>query len=131
VDDVDLDGLPTGDEFARGTDPLDADSDDDRLFDGEEVALASDPLRYDTDGDQVGDGLEVVAGSDPTDFASVSLAGIVEALAVAPPAFEIVFNTVQGESSRRLEVTATLIDGAAIEARSRRYGTGYATGPRW
>ena len=49
----------------RGTDPLDADSDDDGLTDGDEVIRGTDPLNSDTDGDGQSDGDEVSAGTDP------------------------------------------------------------------
>ena len=77
--DSDLDGLPDSVEISPGigTDPLDADSDDDGLSDGFEVNYASppadtysvgldtDPLDPDTDADGFLDGMEVAAGHDP------------------------------------------------------------------
>jgi hypothetical protein len=60
-----------------GTNPLDADSDDDGLSDGAEVnyaaippdtysaGLDTDPLNPDTDGDGFLDGMELAAGHDP------------------------------------------------------------------
>jgi ELWxxDGT repeat protein len=66
--DSDLDGLDFAAETAAGTDPFDADSDDDDLADGAEVNLhGTDPLDPDTDGDGYGDGFEVQMGSDPLD----------------------------------------------------------------
>jgi hypothetical protein len=50
-----------------GSDPGDADSDDDGLFDGAEVAMGSDPTDPDSDDDGYTDGEEVARGSDPTD----------------------------------------------------------------
>jgi hypothetical protein len=62
-----------------GTDPLDADSDDDGLTDGFEVNYLAtppdtytagqdtDPLNPDTDGDGFSDGMELAAGHDPLD----------------------------------------------------------------
>lgn len=44
IDDPDMDGLGLADETALGTDPHDADSDDDGFDDGEEVGEGSDPL---------------------------------------------------------------------------------------
>lgn len=127
IDDPDGDGLGTLAEFQAGLDPFNPDTDGDRLLDGEEGAFGTDPLLFDTDGDRVSDGLEVQAGSDPRDPASANLAAILESLTVRPSALTIVYNTIAGEASRRLEVTARLIDGTEIDARSRRYGTSYAS----
>jgi hypothetical protein len=66
--DADLDGLVDEAEAVLGTDPFDADSDDDGLADGAEVNThATDPLDADTDGDTYSDGIEVLAGTDPLD----------------------------------------------------------------
>jgi ELWxxDGT repeat protein len=67
--DGDQDGLDDQDEVAQGTDPDDADSDDDGLSDGAEVLThGTDALDADTDGDGYSDGEEVdVLGSDPLD----------------------------------------------------------------
>jgi len=44
----------------HGTDPNDADSDDDGLSDGvEAIEVGSDPLAFDTDKDGIDDGLEI------------------------------------------------------------------------
>jgi Cu/Zn superoxide dismutase len=93
--DSDADGLIDEEELQLGTDPADADSDNDRLSDGFEVrefgtnplaadsdedglgdgdeleVYRTDPLRVDTDGDGVDDATEIDAGSDPTDPNSV------------------------------------------------------------
>lgn len=127
LDDQDEDGISTFDEFQAGLHPLRADTDGDRLRDGEEGAFGTNPLLYDSDGDQVGDGLEVLAGSSPTDPNSVNLGPILQSLTVQPASFTLIFNTAVGEASRRLSVTARLIDGIEIEARSRRYGTNYSS----
>lgn len=127
LDDPDQDGLSTADEFATGLDPFDPDSDDDRLLDGREIEIGTNPLLYDSDGDRVGDGLEVLAGSSPLDPNSVNLGPILEALTVQPASFTLVFNTALGEASRRLIVSAALIDGTEIDARLRRYGTNYSS----
>lgn len=51
-----------------GTDPLDADTDDDDLTDGEEVnTYGTDPLNPDSDSDELNDGAEVALGTDPLD----------------------------------------------------------------
>ncbi len=125
--DPDEDGLAIVDELQRGTDPFDPDTDDDRLLDGEEIVAGTEPLLFDTDGDQVSDGLEVLAASDPLDRESVNLAPILDSLSVTPPSFTLTFNTVVGESSRRLQVTADLIDGTALDATAEPYGTVYTS----
>jgi len=70
VFDSDADGLSDTDEGLLGTNPYDADTDDDGLLDGTEVDTAAgtgcpDPLAADSDGDTLLDGAEVGAGSDP------------------------------------------------------------------
>jgi hypothetical protein len=73
--DSDADGLTDVAEAAAGTDPLDADTDDDGILDGEEVVLGDDgfitnPLAWDSDGDGLSDGQETgvtVAPSPDTD----------------------------------------------------------------
>ena len=52
----------------KGTDPLNADSDNDGLTDGEEAGaagLGTDPLNPDTDGGGTPDGIEVATGTNP------------------------------------------------------------------
>ncbi|WP_143870908.1 Ig-like domain-containing protein [Catenovulum sediminis] len=64
--DEDNDGLGDNEEvFTWGTDPADADTDDDGLLDGLEIELATDPLDTDSDDDERTDGDEVAAGTDP------------------------------------------------------------------
>ena len=66
--DTDDDGLDDGREIELATDPQQADTDQDGLYDGREVdELLTDPRRSDTDGDGIGDGDEVAAGTDPHD----------------------------------------------------------------
>ncbi|HEY6131167.1 MAG TPA: hypothetical protein VIV27_04075 [Halioglobus sp.] len=48
-----------------GTDPQDADSDDDNILDGAELAFGTNPTDSDSDDDGVDDGTEVGVGSDP------------------------------------------------------------------
>ena len=69
--DTDADGLTDADEQCLyGTDPADADTDDDGLLDGTEVDVAQgagcpDPLQADSDGDTLSDGEEVDLELDP------------------------------------------------------------------
>ncbi len=124
--DQDGDGLTTLEEFQSGTDPLAPDTDGDGLLDGREVdETGTDPLLFDTDGDGVSDGLELQAGSNPLDSQSANLAPILAGLTVAPESFTLVFNTLFGEASRLVVVTATLIDGTVLDATAARYGTSY------
>lgn len=127
--DPDGDGLTSREELLdHGTDPQDPDTDDDGLEDGFEIGEAgTQPLLFDTDGDRISDGLEVQAGSDPLDAASANLAAILAGLSVAPESFTLVFNTLYGEASRLLTVTATLIDGTVLDATAARYGTSYSS----
>ncbi|GEP43096.1 hypothetical protein BGE01nite_23870 [Brevifollis gellanilyticus] len=55
-EDVDTDGLTTGQEAALGTDPLDPDSDDDGALDGSEVNIMfTNPLVVDSNGNGIND----------------------------------------------------------------------------
>ncbi|MGJ8726330.1 MAG: hypothetical protein ACSHYB_17410 [Roseibacillus sp.] len=69
--DPDFDGSSNAQEYARGTNPQDADSDDDGIFDGNETGngtsvgtfvdatnTGTDPLNPDSDGDGLSDGVE-------------------------------------------------------------------------
>jgi uncharacterized protein YjdB len=127
LDDPDLDGLSTQDEFQLGLKPFDSDSDDDRLLDGREGEIGTNPLLADTDTDKISDGLEVLAGSNPLDPNSINVAPILETLMARPALFTLIFNTALGEASRRLEVTGRLIDGTEIDLRSQKYGTTYSS----
>lgn len=70
------DGLTNLQEFLRGTDPQDADTDDDNLLDGVETLTGifvsstdtgTNPTLPDTDGDGINDGDEIGQGSSPVD----------------------------------------------------------------
>jgi len=88
-DDRDGDGLSNEDELMYGTDPDDADTDDDGVGDGYEVCYDGsctafapypdggdlDPTDPDTDGDGYDDGVELRSGTDPLDPASHPLPG--------------------------------------------------------
>ena len=66
--DNDGDGLTNSQEWGLGTDPEDADTDNDTLTDGFEVnTFGSNPLDEDTDNDDLGDGAEFLAGTNPND----------------------------------------------------------------
>ena len=66
-EDVDEDGLTNLDEFLRGTDVANYDSDRDDLSDYDEIhEYGTNPLIYDTDGDGLCDGDDVLLGFSPT-----------------------------------------------------------------
>ncbi len=126
LDDQDDDGLSTITEYQAGLSPFNGDSDGDGLKDGREVnETGTNPALFDTDGDRVGDGLELTAGSDPLNRLSVNLAPILADLEIDPVSFTIIYNTVLGEGSRRVTVTATLVDGTGLDATGPPYGTTY------
>jgi len=59
------------DRYDTGTDPDNADTDDDGLSDGDEVrTFGTDPTQADSDGDGADDGDELAAGTDPNDPSS-------------------------------------------------------------
>jgi hypothetical protein len=67
-DDLEPDGLTNLEEYQIGTDPTDADTDDDTLQDGPELAGVglrppTDPLDADTDKDRLNDGVETNTGT--------------------------------------------------------------------
>src|SRR5215469_2108220 len=64
--DTDGDGISDGDEVHKyHTNPLNPDSDGDGLSDAEEIRLGTNPLNPDTDGDGIPDGIEVKLGLNP------------------------------------------------------------------
>ena len=70
--DSDGDGLSDADELARGTNPLDFDTDNDGMGDGLEVINAGlgtcpNPLNSDSDNDGLSDGIEHTNGPNPCD----------------------------------------------------------------
>lgn len=68
--DDDSDLLNTTMEFLYGTNPFDADTDNDGLIDGDEVfTYGTDPTKWDTDGDLIDDKFELENGLDPLDKA--------------------------------------------------------------
>ena len=71
--DPDGDGLTNEEEFGLGTNPIEADTDEDGLADGAEIeTYTTDPSDPDTDGDGLVDGWEVQYGLDPNDNGSTN-----------------------------------------------------------
>lgn len=70
----DNDGLTPAEEAGLGTNPADADTDDDGLIDGDEVNVYStDPLSADSDADGMPDGFEIANGFNPLDNSDAAL----------------------------------------------------------
>ena len=66
LEDYDEDGLTIGEERKIGTDPIEADTDEDTILDGIEVKdNHTNPLKKDTDEDGLDDDDEIVCGTDP------------------------------------------------------------------
>ncbi|MDX1998703.1 MAG: Ig-like domain-containing protein [Thermoanaerobaculia bacterium] len=124
-EDADGDGLDNLAEFGLGTDPRDADSDGDGIFDGEEVVAGADgfvtnPLLADSDGDGVPDGLERFVGTNPTLAGSVDYAAVLVRLDAAPTGFTLIKNLVfPQETSRRVRILGTLLDGSTVDVTAR------------
>lgn len=64
-DDPDGDGLKTAEELILGTDPFDADTNDDGISDGAAAAAGQSSTNPDMDGDGVTNGVEREQGTDP------------------------------------------------------------------
>jgi hypothetical protein len=132
LEDADHDGLSNLEEFNRGTQMHNPDSDGDGILDGEEVIAGVDgfitnPLSADTDGDGIRDGLEVQSGSDPTNPASINLARALRDVRIAPATFTLIVNLIIGEASTQLTVTGDLLDGTTIDLTSTARGTNYTS----
>jgi hypothetical protein len=128
LDDPDHDGLTNREELLRGTDIHNPDTDGDGLKDGDEVNVYhTNPLLQDSDGDGVPDNIEIATGSDPNDASSRNLAAALSGIRVAPPAFVINVNSVQGTGSQQLTVTGDFKVGGTIDLTPRARGTNYGS----
>jgi hypothetical protein len=116
MEDPDHDGLTNLEEYQYGTDPNNPDTDGDGLSDGDEVHVYhTNPLLWDTDGDGISDGVEIRTGSDPLDINSFNLASALSSITVSPGSFRLIYNTVDGQSSRQLQAVGNVIDGRTID----------------
>src|SRR5688572_17295576 len=130
LEDADKDGLSNVNEFDRGTQIRNPDTDGDSISDGEEATAGADgfitnPLLGDTDGDGVRDALEIATGSNPLDPSSVDLADALSRIEVTPGTFVLTVNAIIGEASQQLTVTGVLDDGTTIALTSTQRGTNY------
>jgi len=129
LEDFDRDNLTNAQEFARGTNLRDSDTDDDGLNDGAEVnQYLTNPLVADTDGDGVPDGVEVQTNTSPLDAASFNLAAALLSIEVTPPHVSLIVNTIIGVATQQLSVTGRFIDGrSTINLTARSRGTSYSS----
>ena len=128
LEDPDRDGLTNRQEYERGTNRVNADTDADGLDDGREVnVVGTSPLLRDTDGDGFGDGLEVQTNSNPLDPNNFNLAAALRSVTVSPSDFLLTFNTISGEAFRQLAVAGTLLDGTTLDLTSTGRGTNYSS----
>ena len=115
-EDPDQDGLTNLEEYQNGTDPHNPDTDGDGLSDGDEVHVYhTNPLLWDSDGDGISDGVEVQTGSNPLDIHSFNLAAALSSITASPASFRLIYNTVDGQSSRQLQAVGNVIDGRTID----------------
>jgi hypothetical protein len=129
--DPDHDGLTNLEEFQRGTNLRNADTDADGLTDGEEVrctrVFCTSPLLADTDGDGINDLTEIQTGSDPTNPSSFNLNRALSRIEVNPASFTLIVNSLSGIATVQLTVTGRLIDNHTIDLTSTGRGTNYAS----
>ena len=129
--DTDHDGLTNLEEFQRGTDPKNADTDGDGITDGDEalckVAYCTNPLLADSDGDGIRDKTEIQSGSDPTNAGSYNFSRALSSVEVTPANFTMIVNSINGVASAQLSVIGHLIDGTTIDLASTGRGTQYAS----
>ncbi|MFL6211722.1 MAG: Ig-like domain-containing protein [Pyrinomonadaceae bacterium] len=129
--DLDHDGLTNLEEYQRGTNLRNADTDSDGLTDGEEVrctrVFCTNPLLADTDGDGINDLTEIQTGSDPTNPSSFNLNRALSSIEVNPASFTLIVNSLSGIASVQLAVTGHLIDNRTINLTSTSRGTNYAS----
>ena len=130
MEDPDSDGLSTLEEFQRGTDPNNGDTDGDTILDGEEVIPGADgfitnPLLADTDGDQIRDALEISVGTDPNDSSDFDFGLVLVNLDVEPISVGLIVNSVVSQATAQLIVTGTLTDGTTVDLTKKSTGTTY------
>jgi hypothetical protein len=112
MEDPDRDGLTNLQEFQKGTDPTNPDTDGDGLIDGDEVnKYRTNPLLPDTDGDLIPDGVEVQTGTNPLDRNSYDLKKATATSIVTPPSFTLTTSIANPVLSVQLNWKVKLIDG--------------------
>lgn len=131
-EDFDRDGLSNLDEVRAGTQLRNPDTDGDTIADGEEAQAGADtfvtnPLVADTDSDGIRDALEVQTGSDPTNASSLNLAAALSSIAVTPPGFTLIVNTINPQAYTQIRVVGQLRDGFTIDLTSSTRGTSYSS----
>ncbi len=113
--DPDRDGLTNLQEYQKGTDPNNPDTDGDGLLDGDEVnKYHTNPLISDTDGDGIPDGVEITTGTDPLNKSSYDLKKAVAVSTLSPATFVLSTGTINTNASVQLTWRVTLIDGKTV-----------------
>jgi len=140
--DPDHDGATNLEEFQKGTDPHNPDTDGDGLSDGDEIHgthlvngvernpnhYTSNPVLADTDGDGIPDAVEIMTSTNPGNAASFNLTAAMTSMDVAPGNFTLIVNALSGIASVQLTVTGHLIDGhSTIDLTSTTRGTNYSS----
>lgn len=129
--DSDHDGLSNLQEFQRGTDPKNADTDGDGISDGDEVnctlGQCTSPVLADSDGDGIRDKTEIQTGSDANNPNSYNLRRALSRLEVTPANFTMIVNSINGVASAQLTVIGHVIDGSTINLASTGRGTNYTS----
>ncbi|MEY4720252.1 MAG: hypothetical protein RL563_2870, partial [Pseudomonadota bacterium] len=130
LEDPDVDGLTTLQEYQAGTHFQQADSDGDSLDDGSEVngtkGPITNPLKADSDGDGVNDNEEILAGNNPNDASDSGGRGFVELL-ITPSNPTMTYNALYKESVLQIQVMGKRRDGTLLDLTSKATGTSYAS----
>ncbi len=119
LEDPDHDGLTNLEEYQRGTDMHNPDTDGDGISDGDEVhgtrGYVTNPLSADTDGDGVRDGLEYATGTNPTNSSSYNLAAVLTRIDIVPSSFTFPITGIPQDAYRDLAVVGKMSDNFPIK----------------